>query len=79
MQNIEYRYQTATNAFLYSITDLALISTTERQEKLIGLGIGYLFSTNNAQINISAAVGSSTKTPQNFKNTQLFVNWVNFF
>ena len=79
VQNIEYRYHTATDAFLYSITDVAFISTTERQEKLIGLGIGYLFSTNNAQINISAAVGSSTKTPQNFKNTQLFVNWVNFF
>ncbi|MFT4850029.1 MAG: outer membrane protein assembly factor BamA, partial [Sediminicola sp.] len=77
--NLEYRFHTATDAFLYSITDFALISTTNHREKLIGLGIGYLFTSKNAQINISTAVGSSPSTPLNFKNTQFFVNWVNFF
>jgi outer membrane protein assembly factor BamA len=77
--NIEYRFHTATDAFLYSITDFALISTTNHKEKLIGLGIGYLFTSKNAQINISTAVGSSPSTQLNFKNTQFFVNWVNFF
>ena len=79
IQSIEYRYHTANNAFLYSITDLALVSTTNQTEKLLGMGIGYLFSTNNAQINISTAIGSSSNTPINLKNTQFFVNWVNFF
>ena len=77
--NLEYRFHTATDAFLYSITDFALISKTNHKEKLIGLGIGYLFTSKNAQINISTAVGSSPSTPINFKNTQFFVNWVNFF
>ena len=79
IQSIEYRYHTANNAFLYSITDLALVSATNQTEKLLGMGIGYLFSTNNAQINISTAIGSSSNTPINLKNTQFFVNWVNFF
>lgn len=79
IQRIEYRYQTADDAYLYSITDLALATTSNQTEKLIGLGIGYLFSTTNAQINISTAIGNSNKTPMNIKNTQFFVNWVNFF
>lgn len=79
IQNIEYRYLLSNDAFIYSITDLALITTPNTTEKLIGLGIGYLFNTNNAQINISTTLGTVSRNPINFKNTQLFINWVNFF
>jgi hemolysin activation/secretion protein len=79
IQNIEYRYLLSNDSFIYSITDLALIRTTTTIEKLMGLGIGYLFNTNNSQINISTTIGTDSKNPINFKNTQLFINWVNFF
>jgi hypothetical protein len=79
IQNIEFRYQTSKSSYLYTITDLALISTTNSKEKLYSFGLGYLFNSNNSQINISTAVGTNTKNPLDFKNTQFFVNWVNFF
>ncbi|WP_299670729.1 hypothetical protein [uncultured Polaribacter sp.] len=79
LQNIEYRYKTSSKSFLYSITDLALVSTSKQEEKLFALGIGYLFNTNNSQINITTSVGTSSKTSLNFNNIQFFVNWVNYF
>ena len=79
LQNIEFRYQTSKSSYMYTITDLALISTTNSKEKLYSFGLGYLFNSNNSQINISTAVGTNTKNPLDFKNTQFFVNWVNFF
>jgi hemolysin activation/secretion protein len=79
LQNIEFIYQSSKSSYLYTITDLALITTTNSKEKLYSLGLGYLFNSNNSQINISTAVGTNTKNPLDFKNTQFFVNWVNFF
>ena len=79
LQNIEYRYLTTKNSFLYSITDLALISTANKKEKLLSIGLGYLFNTNNSQINISVTNGFSNNTEINVNNTQLFINWINFF
>ena len=79
LQNIEFRHQTSKSSFMYTITDLALITTTNSKEKLYSFGLGYLFNSNSSQINISTAVGTNTKNPLDFKNTQLFVNWVNFF
>ena len=64
---------------MYTITDLALITATNSKEKLYSFGLGYLFNSNNSQINISTAVGTNTKNPLDIKNTQFFVNWVNFF
>jgi hypothetical protein len=79
LQNIEFRYQSSESSYIYTITDLALISTPNTKEKLYSFGLGYLFNSNNSQINISTAVGTNTKNPLSFKNTQFFVNWVNFF
>jgi hypothetical protein len=79
VQNIEYRYLISNDSYIYSITDLALAATTNNTEKLIGVGVGYLFNTNNSQINISTTIGTDSNNPINIKNTQLFVNWINFF
>ena len=79
LQNIEFRHQSSKSSYLYTITDLAFITTTNSKEKLYSFGLGYLFNSNSSQINISAAVGTNTKNPLEFKNTQFFVNWVNFF
>jgi hypothetical protein len=79
LQNIEYRYATSANSYLYTITDLAIISTAKDKEKLYSLGVGYLFNTNTSQINISTAIGSNSKNSLNSKDAQFFVNWINFF
>ena len=79
LQNIEYRYLTSKSSYLYTITDLALISTPSSKERLYSFGLGYLFNTNNSQINISSAIGTNSKNPINTKDIQLFVNWTNFF
>ena len=79
IQNIEYPYLVSKDAFLYSITDLALAATQNNTKKLIGIGIGYLFHTNNSQINISTAIGTDSNTPINIKNTQFLVDWIHFF
>ena len=79
LQNIEFRYKTSKSSFIYTITDLALITTTNSKEKLYSFGLGYLFNSNSSQINIYTAVGTNTKNPLDFNNTQFFVNWVNFF
>jgi hypothetical protein len=79
LQNIEYRYRTAADAYLYTIADFALVNTQLKKEKFIGIGFGYLFTTNKTQINISTAVGTNSSAPINLKNAQLLINWINFF
>ena len=79
IQNIEYRYKTSNTSYFYTITDLAAIATTQTSRKLIGLGIGYLFTSKNSEINISTSIGTDTETPFDLRNSQLFINWINFF
>jgi hypothetical protein len=79
LQNIEYRYNTSKSSYAYTITDLALISSDKENKKLYSLGLGYLFNTNNSQINISTAIGGDNNNPINLKNTLFFVNWISFF
>lgn len=79
VQNIEYRFTTSNKSYVYSITDLAIVNNKEIKRNLIGLGIGYLFTSNNSQINISSVIGNSLNNKFNFKNSQLLINWVTFF
>lgn len=79
LQNIEYRYLTSKDSYIYSITDIALTSASNNTQKLLGLGFGYLFNTKNAQINISLTNGISDIAKINLNSTQFFVNWINFF
>ncbi|MGY0426326.1 MAG: hypothetical protein ACWIPI_05785 [Polaribacter sp.] len=64
---------------MYTITDLATLQTFFKKEKLVSFGLGYLFTSNNSQINLSGVIGSKTGDKISFKNTQLSVNWVSFF
>lgn len=79
IQNIEYRYLTSEKSYLYSITDLALITSNNVTKKLVGLGFGYLFSTRNSQINLSYTIGGELNGAINTQNGQFYINWVNFF
>ncbi|KGL62834.1 ShlB/FhaC/HecB family hemolysin secretion/activation protein [Polaribacter sp. Hel1_85] len=77
--NLEYRYLTSEKSYLYSITDISHIKTTFNTEKLLGIGLGYLFNTNNSQINLNVSAGKKTTQSIDLKNVKLTVNWVNYF
>ena len=78
-QNIEYRYLTSDKSYLYTITDFALTKVNDKKENLIGLGIGYLFNTNNSQINISTAIARNIYKKQTLTPAVLFIKWTSFF
>ncbi len=77
--NIEYRYTTSTTSYFYTITDLARVTTNINTTNLIGLGAGYLFKIKNSQINLSTAIGKTTTSNFNLKNSKLAINWKTFF
>lgn len=77
--NLEYRFLTSKNSYLYSITDFGLIQNINRKSnKLFGYGLGYLFRIKNTQINITAS-GNSTDFNNNQKGFNLLLTLKNFF
>lgn len=77
--NIEYRYLTSEKSYLYTLTDLGQISLNSKNENLLGIGLGYLFNTNNSQINLNVSVGKANQQEIDFKSIKLIINWKNFF
>lgn len=77
--NIEYRYLTSQKSYLYSIVDIGRINTTLKEENLLGIGLGYLFTTKSSQINISTVVGKSSSQNLDFENSKLIISWKSFF
>jgi hypothetical protein len=77
--NIEYRFLTSQRSYLYSITDLASINSVTNNENLLGLGIGYLFKTNNSQINISTAIGKNASNKFDVNTSKIIIGWKNYF
>lgn len=73
--NIEYRYITSNNSYLYSITDFG---KTEN-EKLLGIGIGYTFKLKNSWINLAYTLGKTANHSFNFNNSKLGVSFRNYF
>ncbi|MDN3619927.1 ShlB/FhaC/HecB family hemolysin secretion/activation protein [Polaribacter undariae] len=77
--NLEYRYLTSEKSYLYTITDLGRIDLNSKNENLIGLGFGYLFNTNNSQINMSLSTGKTNQQKTDLKSVKLTINWKNYF
>ena len=77
--NFEYRYLTSENSYLYTISDFGRIKANSTKKDLLGLGIGYLFTTNNSQINLSSVVSKTNNQNIDFKDIKLLIKWVNFF
>lgn len=77
--NIEYRYLTSSKSYFYTITDIAKLNVNSESKNLIGLGLGYLFTSNNSQINISSVTSKNNNQNIDLKNTKLLISWVNFF
>jgi outer membrane protein assembly factor BamA len=77
--NIEYRFLTSKKSYFYSITDIANIKTSFKRETLLGIGLGYLFTSNTSQINLSTAIGKNSSQNFNFENSKLIISWKNYF
>ncbi len=77
-QNIEYRYLTKKDAYLYTITDLGIIFNKADNKKLYGIGIGYLFNINKSKINLSITTLLKNNFSTSPENTQLTIIWMNY-
>ncbi|MCI2229777.1 hypothetical protein MC378_11420 [Polaribacter sp. MSW13] len=77
--NLEYRYLTSSQSYLYTITDFGRVKTNLDSRNLIGLGIGYLFTTNNSQINLNLVTGKSSSQDFIPKESKLSISWKSFF
>jgi hypothetical protein len=76
---MEYRLLTSEKSYLYTLTDIARVKTMAGNENLLGIGLGYLFTSKNSQINISSALGRNSSKGFDFNQTKLIINWTNFF
>ncbi|MEE9408746.1 MAG: hypothetical protein V3V28_11805 [Polaribacter sp.] len=73
--NVEYRYLTSQNSYLYSITDFGKIKTSLNKDNFLGIGLGYLFTTKNSQVNISTILGKNSIQKFNYEKVKLIINW----
>ncbi|MBJ2175040.1 hypothetical protein JBL43_12380 [Aureibaculum sp. A20] len=77
--NLEYRYVTNNASYLYSISDFGYTNHNNLTSKLYALGLGYAFSSKIGFVNLSYALGASSKTPLNINNSRFHIKIVNFF
>jgi hypothetical protein len=77
--NLEYRYLTSEKSYLYSITDIGQAKLNNANINLLGIGLGYLFTTKKSQINISTTLGKNNTQSFDHKNIKLLINWKNYF
>ena len=79
--NIEYRYNTNTSSYLYSITDVGYIDneTIQQSSQIYSLGLGYAFTTKLGVLNLSYAIGNFSSRPFDINNSRFHVKIVSFF
>ena len=79
--NIEYRYLTATDSYLYSITDFGTFkeSLNKMNSFLVGLGIGYSFRKSNNLFRISYVTGKTEGRSFDLKTSKIIINWSTYF
>lgn len=77
--NLEYRYLTSQTSYLYSITDFGRTKINSTNENLFGLGLGYLFSINNTQLNLGYIIGKTQSQPFDFNNSKLLFKIKSYF
>lgn len=73
--NIEYRYLTANNSYLYTITDIGRAN----KQNLTGFGIGYLFNIKKSQIKLSLAKGRSSTKKIDKNSTKIILSVKSYF
>jgi outer membrane protein assembly factor BamA len=77
--NLEYRFITNQNSFLYTITDIGGYKQANNYQSLLGLGFGYLFGNDKYTINLALAAGKFDSSKIDVQNTKFLISWVNYF
>lgn len=77
--NLEYRYLTSKNSFLYSISDIGKVIVNNKSKTLYGLGLGYMFNINNSRVNLGSVLGGNSIKELDINNLQLILSWKSFF
>jgi hypothetical protein len=77
----EYRFIIASNLYLYSIIDYGYYQdqTTNLEDSLIGLGVGFSILTKNGQFNLIYANGSSGNQDFDLSNSIIQINFKSRF
>lgn len=77
----EYRYLVANNLYIYSIIDYGYYQdqTTNLEDSLIGLGLGFSVLTKNGQFNLIYANGSSGNQDFDLTNSIVQINFKSRF
>lgn len=77
--NLEYRFITNQNSYLYTITDLGGYKQENNFQSLLGLGFGYLFGNEKYTINLALAAGKLDSSKLDVQNTKFLISWINYF
>ena len=79
--NIEFRYSLDSSSYLYSITDLGVYkeNSTNKINKLLGIGAGYQFRINNNLVDLGYVISSNSRKNTKFNRSRLVVRWTSFF
>jgi len=77
--NLEFRYLTSKKNYFYTITDIGSIEVNSKDKSMLGLGLGYFFTSNKSQINISTSLAYTKEQQTDLKNIKLNIIWKNLF
>ena len=73
----EYRYVLSSNTYVHTITDFGFIkdNTSNTQNKLLGIGLGFGFLSKNGLFNIMYANGSTDKQSVKLSNSIVHISF----
>ena len=79
--NIEYRWSTQKESYLYGFSDIGFLENNaqQRKSKLLSFGIGYANETKTGLLNFSYAFGKTNKESFDLNRGLFHLKWVNFF
>jgi translocation and assembly module TamA len=79
--NIEYRWSTQKESYLYGFSDIGFLedNAQQRKSKLLSFGLGYANETKTGLLNFSYAFGKTNKESFDLNRGLFHLKWVNFF
>tara|TARA_B110000967_G_scaffold123742_1_gene126396 strand:+ start:30568 stop:32256 length:1689 start_codon:yes stop_codon:yes gene_type:complete len=79
--NIEYRWSTQKESYLYGFSDIGFLENNaqQRKSKLLSFGLGYANETKTGLLNFSYAFGKTNKEAFDLNRGLFHLKWVNFF
>ncbi len=79
--NLEYRFITANDSFLYSISDFGIVKNQVQNtnDALVGLGLGYAFKIPNGFLSLSYAIGKFPRDSFDFQSPKVHITWKQTF